>query len=229
MLANTIIKAALRDLLVVESGGTPTANQYADGLEVLNDMIKNWSIQHNLVYENSREELSISGGVQSRTIGSTGQLVTTRPIDIISASLKYGDEEYPLEIIDINRYDSYSNKTIVNQPCKFYYRKTYPNGTLYFESTTDQAYTLILTSIKPLSQFTDGTTDNPLPEEYEYALKKNLPIELAAQMGASARVSQAMFVMADNSLSAIIGHSINLSPASIEIGVSGRFNIETDQ
>jgi hypothetical protein len=227
MLANTIIKAALRDLLIIESGGTPTANQYADGLEVLNDMIKSWSIQHNLVYENTREELSISSGVQSRTIGATGQLVTTRPIDIIAASLKEGDEEYPLEIIDINRYDGYSNKTTVNKPSTIYYRKTNPDGTIYFESTTDQAYTLILTSIKPLSTFTDGTTDNPLPDEYEYALKKNLTIELAAQMGASARLTPAMGMLAENSLNAIIGHSINLSPARIEIGLSGQFDIET--
>ena len=51
MLADTIITAALRSLLVVPSGVSPTATQLADGLEVLNDGINMWSAQSNMIYE----------------------------------------------------------------------------------------------------------------------------------------------------------------------------------
>jgi hypothetical protein len=157
MLANTIIKAALRKLLVIPSGGTPTTNQYADCLEILNDMINSWSADNNLVYEDTLEALTIPSGTQSITIGSTGTLSTARPLEIRVATLKDGSIEYPLDIMDEKKYQHYTDKTITSRPSSLYYRNTWPDGTIYFEATTDQEYTLVLTSLKQLSTFPDGT------------------------------------------------------------------------
>lgn len=228
MIANTIIKAALRDLLVIPSGGTPTSAQYSDGLEVLNDLVNSWSAQNNLVYEDTMEELAIPAGTQSITIGSTGDLVTGRPLEIRVATLKVGNIEYPMKIIDEVVYSSFANKSSTAQPFRLYYRNTWPNGTIYFEYTTDVAYTLTLTSIKQLSTFVDGTTDNPMPDHYERAFKKNLTLELAPQMGAANRVSPLMVKQADESRNTIIGQATDIVASITDIPSRSRYSIEAD-
>lgn len=229
MIANTIIKAALRKLLVVPSGGTPSTTQYADGLEVLNDLISSWSANFNLTYENSFEELTIPAGTQSITIGATGTLVTARPIDVINASLKEGNIEYMLDIIRDKAYQREWDKTETERPERLYYRKTYPNGTIYFESTTDEEYTLILTSMKQLTSFPDGTTAIDLPEFYERALKTNLTIELADEFGAGNRVTQAMIKLADESKTAIIGASLSINASVTELSSYANYERNTDR
>ena len=228
MIANTIIKAALRKLLVIPSGGTPTVSQYADCLEILNDMVNSWSAQANLTYEDSFEELTIPAGTQSITIGSTGTLVTARPLEIRLASLKYGNDEYPMGLIKDKTYQGFGDKSSTSQPSRLYYRNTWPNGTIYFECTTDKEYTLVLTSLKQLSTFPDGTTEVSLPDHYERAFKSNLTIEAADEMGAGNRITASMKLIADESKNAIIGEALDLTPARIEIAGHGRYDIQSD-
>ena len=215
--------------MVIPSGGTPTANQYADGLEVLNDGINMWSAQNDVVYEDTLETLTIPSGTQSITIGATGTLVTARPLEIRVATLKDGSIEYPLTIIEEKVYANITDKTVTGRPDYIYYRKTFPNGTLYFGTTTDSEYTLILTSIKNLTVFADGTTSIDLPQEYEAALKHNLKLWLADEMGHGNKVTPIMKELADQSKKTIIGQALSIVPSSIEIGhSSGQYSIDSD-
>lgn len=217
MNANTIIASALRKLLVVPAGGTPTATQYAVGLELLNDIIVLWSADNRLIYEESLEEISINSGTQSFTLGSTGDYVTAKPVDVIAASIRDSGKEYPLDIIDRNIYERFSDKTLTHRPQYLYFRNTEPDSTLYFDTTTGAAYTLILTSNKALTTFPDGTTDINLPPHYEGALKAALTVEIAPEMGAANRVTPLMKLSYDNAKDAIIGRSVRLGVSSIEI------------
>lgn len=228
MNANAIIKASLRRLLVIDTGGSPTTAQYTVGLEILNDLLKSWSASLDLVYEDTREELTIPQGTQTFTIGPTGDQVTARPLEIRVASLTNGNVEYPIEIIDAKTYQSFANKNSTGQPFRLYYRNTFPNGTMYFEYTTNIQHTLILTSIKQLTQFPDGTTEINLPEHYERALKSNLAIEWADELGAGNRVSPTMMKAAEESKSIIIGLAMDIVPSRTDIPSRGRYNIESD-
>jgi hypothetical protein len=116
----------------------------------------------------------------------------------------------------------------VARPHWLHYRHSFPNGTFYFDSTTDQQYTLVLTSIKELPTFVDGTTDVPLPAYYEHALKLNLMVEIAPEMGAAKRVTPMMAQQAVQAKNTIIGQSMDLQAAETEIGASGVYNIEGD-
>lgn len=287
--ANEIIKAALRRLVVIPSGGTPTANQYADGLEVLNDLLASWSSQINLVYEDTMEEISVSSGTQNFKVpevagvnnavatnflidvtasftsdvsvgnivynvtDGTAAVVTSvssdvviqidnniftstgkeyrigsiRPLQIISASLKTGNNEYPLKIINNNKYQNIFDKSIVGLPTELYYRSTYPTGTIYFNTTTDQAYTLILNTVKKLDTFANGTTYYHLPDYYERALKLNLALELAPEMGAANRITSLLVNQAQEAKDAIIGLAVDIDESSIS-SIGGRYSIESD-
>lgn len=227
MIANTIIKGALQRLLVVPFDGAPNADQYTIGLEVLNDMVNSWSAQNDVIYEDVLEELIIPSGTQSITIGSTGALTTSRPLKIRVASLKVSSTEYPMDIIDELQYARYSNKSSLGQPSRIYYRSSWPNGTIYFEFTTDKQYTLILTSLKQLSTFVDGTTDVSLPDHYERALKANLAIEISDHFGAVP--TKMMYSLAEESKSTIIGQALDVVPAKTELSSKVIYNINADR
>ncbi|MBT8449487.1 MAG: hypothetical protein KJO69_07350 [Gammaproteobacteria bacterium] len=228
MIANTIIKAALRRLLVIQGGKEPSAQQYADGLEVLNDLVNSWSANSSLIYEDVREELNIPQGSQTLTIGPTGDLVTARPTELRVASLKLNNIEYPTDLIDEKEYQRFANKTSTGLPRRIYYRETFPNGTIYFERTTDQAYTLILTSMKELSTFPDGTTSISLPAYYERALKANLAIEWADELGAGNRVTPTMAKSASESKAEVIGKALDIVESQVIITQRHRYSIEAD-
>lgn len=228
MTANEIIKAALRKLLVIPSGGTPTTAQYADGLEVLNDMVNSWSAQRDLIYEDTKENLTIPSGTQIITIGATGDLVTARPLKITVATLRDNSIDYVIRLIDEKEYQQYSQKSNASRPYRLYYRNTWPNGTIHFEYTSDQEYTLILTSLKQLTNFADGTTDISLPDHYNRAFKTNLTIELADEMGAGNRVTQTMYKLAEESKAAVIGQALDIVASRTEFVTTGVYNIEAD-
>lgn len=217
MIANTIIKSVLRKLLVVPSGGTPSTNQYADGLEALNDLIRLWSANSSLIFQDTREEIVISAGDQEFTLGTTGDYVTAKPIEFIQASILDSNYEYPLIKSDVYTYANFTDKTHKHRPHYIYFRNTYPDTTIAFDATTDTPYTLILTSMKELSEFPDGITNVSLPPYYETALKWNLLLMLAPEYSAANRVTSLMVDLAKETKSAVIGKAININPSQTEI------------
>lgn len=227
MTANEIITAALRKLLVVEAGDTPSASLLSSGLEALNDYMGSLSSTSQIVYEVSRETLTIPVSTQSITIGATGTLVTGRPTKINHASLMIDNIEYPLELIDDAGYQRVWNKSEINMPGGLYYHKTWPNGTLYFDATTDQEYSLVLSSEKQLTAFPDGTTDIDMPDAYARFLKSNLAIELADEVGAGNRVTPSMAAIADDSKKNIVGQSLKVNVSSTNLHSGTPYNIET--
>lgn len=223
MNANEIIKGALRKLVVIPAGGEPTTNQYTDGLEVLNDLVASWSANASLVYQDTLEEIVIASGTQSFTLGATGDYITGKPTEVKIASIKSGQYEYPLEEANENSYAEFRNKTNQGRPHWLYFRNTHPDSTFYFDQTTDQAYTLILTSMKELTQFPDGTTEIALPEYYKKAFKDNLTLEIAPGSGAAKRVTPLMVSQAEDSKSAVIGKSVRITPSKTELARNQKY------
>ena len=228
MNANTIIKKVLKKLLVISGAKEPSTQQYADGLETLNDMVRSWSGNLNLTYEEVLEELIIPPNTQNFTIGSTGDQATVRPLQITHVSLREGNTEYPLRRLDKTQYQSVTDKTTTGLPYGLHYRNTFPDGTIYFSHTTDKQYTLILSSLKELTDFPDGTTEISLPAYYEKAFKDNLLIEWASELGAAKRITQLMMQMAEESKSTIVGQSIKMNASTTELRSRGVYNIQAD-
>lgn len=80
--ANDIIIGALRNLNVLASGETPTTTEINDALQVLNDMLESWSIEHLLVFAQTEYRFNWTPGQYQYTIGNpivgtfTGSLTT---------------------------------------------------------------------------------------------------------------------------------------------------------
>lgn len=224
MNANEIIKSALRKLVVIPAGGTPSVNQYADGLEALNDLVASWSAEASLVYQDTREEITIAANTQNFTLGqSAADYATDAPTEVVSALLKDASGyEYPLKVIDVNTFDNIGEKTDTSVPDYLYFRNTFPNSTFLFETFTNQEYILVLTSMKALTQFPDGTTEIDLPPYYKRAFKQNLMLEVAPEMGAAKRVTPLMKEQAEESMNKVIGKSVKINVSRTELATQRR-------
>jgi len=83
--ADRIITMAMVDAGLLESGGTPSADQYARYLQRLNDVINAEQVSGLKLWLNSDTTIPLTAGKGSYTLGPAGDVVMTKPMRIIEA------------------------------------------------------------------------------------------------------------------------------------------------
>lgn len=186
-----LIKGALRPIGVLASGETLSAEDQADALSVLNNMIESWSIEGLSIPYITREEFTLTSNDGSYTIGSSGDFNTTRPIRIEKAKIEDQSQsptaEYPLDIITSKEWADIITKDLSSDfPQKLYYESTYPLGTIKLYPVPSTANKLVLYTEKALTAFASANTSVLLPEGYFEALRLNLAVRIAPEYGKEA-------------------------------------------
>ena len=217
-----VIKRAMRSLVVLPSGATPTAQEYTDHIETLNGMLNLWSTEL-MAFAPAQVSGSVAADTASVTVGSGSDIDTTRPVKIVSAYLRDSNSiDYPLDIRSINEYEDVALKTVGSLPEIMYIRKGNSEWTLYFDTKTDTSYTLILEVIQPLATYSASTDTITAPAEYMDALVYNLALRIAPEYGV--KNIQLVAGLAQNSLAKI--KTLNVHPIPvIKTCASGRSNI----
>ena len=98
--AATIINRALRLLGAISSGASADTDEMADGLIALNAMIDSWNNERLMIYAIQDESLTLVDGQASYTIGTSGNLNTTRPVSIEGAYVRASSLDYPVRILN---------------------------------------------------------------------------------------------------------------------------------
>lgn len=174
-----LLRTAIKAASSVDNYSVIDPVEYEDALESANMMLALWAKTGLIVHHVVTEQFSISSGQSSRTIGTGGNFNTSRPNELVGGFIRdSNDYDYPLEIIDRDRYNALSNKDTQGIPKYLYFYPTYPTATIYIYFVPNETYTLSLDSLKPLTALTLDTTLN-LPPEYEEAIKWNLAVRLA--------------------------------------------------
>lgn len=181
--AATIISRAMRLLGVLESGGTASSDELADGLTALNAMIDSWNNDRLAIYALQDESLTLVSGTGSYTIGSGGDLNTTRPVAIESAYVRVSSLDYPVEVYrDKKSYTAIIDKTAQSSfPEICYYETSMSTGRLYVYPVPDAANVMHLITRVPFTAFASTATTVTLPPGYEQALATNLAINLSPE------------------------------------------------
>lgn len=227
--AATLIKDAMQDLGVLGAGRTPTSSDYTDCLRKLNAMLDSWSTSSILVPFTTQISHTLDGS-QSYTIGSGGDINTTRPTYINSAYVNDGSNDYPLFVLrDRSAYDRISDKSDTGTPELVYYEPSLPTGTIYVYYVGDSSHTLYLNVRGQLTAFPDTTTDVDIAPGYNKAIYTNLAIEIAPMYEIS--VSNELAKKAQESLAQI--KRLNLPAPIMQYdpampGIRMGYNIETD-
>lgn len=199
-----LVTRSLRLISVLGTGRrTPTANEVSDGMVALNAMMGSLSIEGGLIFHEKSESYTLSVGVNSFTIGVSGDWNTARPEKILTAFIRDSSGyDYKLEVINYTARDSITLKTISARPQYLYYKKDFPLGVIelyYVPTATDNLH---IRSWEALQSFATPTTELSMPPGYEDMIVYNLAIRLHGEYPGSILAKETM-VIAGQTLSAV--------------------------
>lgn len=233
--SGSIIERSLRLLGQLGAGESPTTDETADGLEALNALVDSWNNDKLLCFSYQTESLTLSSGTSSYTVGASGTLNTTRPVEILNAYIVDSNISYPVEIISESEYAAISDKTLSGDwPTHLLFRPTAASSqaTVIVWPVQNATRTLKLTTRVAVSSFASSATTVTLPPGWEKALAFNLAIDIAPEY--ETEPSQAVLKGAKDSLALIKRANIGARPRTLRTEIGAMFgansnNITTDE
>lgn len=188
MTTGDLINSAARLIGVLASGESLASSESNDALTALNQMVDTWSNENLLIYAKTQETFTFTAGKQTYTMGTGGDLNTTRSMKIENSIVQIPNGattfDLQMDIINQDQWASISTKSTQSTiPLWLYQQGTYPLDTLYVWPVPQSAYNWVLWSWKPLSTFASLTATVDLPQGYAKALRYNLAVELAPEYG----------------------------------------------
>jgi hypothetical protein len=183
MIASDIINRALRMLRIVDIDDTATALQLANGLAALNGFIDELNTETTPLYQEDEDVLTLTGAA-SYTIGSGGTFNVSRPQHILSAFYRSGTTDYPpMKIVSKTNFDWVFNKSLTGaQPEILWYEEDFPLGIIHLDPVPASG-SLVMTSLKQLTQFAASSTTVSLPPGYSDMLIFNLAVKYSPEGG----------------------------------------------
>jgi hypothetical protein len=186
--AQTIIDRALRLIGALESGESASGNEATDALTALNAMISSWQNERLYVYAMVDTALTLTISDASYTVGPSANFnVSPRPTKIEDIYVRDADIDYPVQLVDFERWDAIPDKSVTSDlPDTAYYNPTYTTGTLQLWPVPSKAVSLHIVTWSTLAEFASAGTSVSLPQGYERALAYGLAVELAPEYGKEA-------------------------------------------
>lgn len=228
-----LIKGAHRSLGRIGRGRDMSAEQAADGFELLNQLLASLNGESLMLPSRTTEQLTYSASQSTYTIGASGaDLTTVRPLQILDAFHRDGSgSDYSMQLMSFRRWGDINYKTVGTYPERLYYEPEYPLGKLHFDYQPTTSLTLHLISMKEITAFTDLDETINLPAEYDRYFRTHLAIELAPDYGMS--VPQEVMFSADKAEKAIkrLARANREEVLTLDSGLKSRnrFNIISDR
>lgn len=179
------ITGAARLIGVAYKGEALSADEAADGLAALNDMLASWSNDDLLTYAYEWNNFSLTAGVASYLMGEGQTFNDTRPINIAAAFVRSGSTDYQLQLISPEQYElEIPVKTVSSTiPQYLSYDNAYPYPTIRIYPVPATNNSLYMLYNKPLETIASLDTTVDLPPGWNRAIKYNLAIEMAPEFG----------------------------------------------
>lgn len=230
----TIINRSLRLIGALATGETADADETADALAVLNSMLSSWNNDKLMSYASRNITVPVTGGDNSYTIGASGADVSdTAPVRVDTAYIRLSGLDYPLELIDADKYSRVVDKTSASSiPEYLYFNSTHPNATVTLYPVPSEACTLYLNVWTPYTAYANTSTTFSMPDGYEDAIAYNLAVRLWPEYPAMP-LRPEVVQLAKETLASI--KRINRAPVEQVtqlgklLGRNTRFNIYTDR
>jgi hypothetical protein len=195
---NTVVYAALRKVNAYNSGGSPRAEQVADAVAELNDMLKEWQSE-GLTWLRQFIYVTLVAAQASYDIGPTSvDLVHAdtasatdylqRPVRVHGATrLDTDGNEVPLNPVSRGDYLAKTSKSSAGTVVDYYYDAQRDNGVLFVWPTPATGVTdkIVLDVDRIIEDAgTDGTTETlDIPPDWINAVKWGLAARICPEYG----------------------------------------------
>jgi len=179
-----LIRLALIDLEVLQSGASPSAQEYTDAVDVLNIMLSNWEADESLKMTPNlfTDDFNTEVGTASYTAGTSGTAFSTRPIRVVHAYSSLSSVDRSLQIKGKADYDLLQNKVGAGCPSILYYVPS-AVGTIYFDRVPDAVYTITCELQNPVGDYANQDVALNVSPEYRAAMLYNLEVALSTSYG----------------------------------------------
>jgi hypothetical protein len=226
---------SLKLLGAIAGDEVPTAQEQADGLLRLNELIDSLGTHAQTLLVARRTVVPLVVGQQTYTIAPTGadvSLPVPLTLDAVSYVLPGSSPatEVFLELGTSQAYVALAQKTLAGSPPQTVnYTRTHSAGEVWVWPVPTVAGSLVLYWQEALAQFPDLTTPVSLAAGYAKALRTNLAVELAPEYGR--QVDPLIDRAARESLADVKRANVALVEVGIDpalTGGGGGYNILTD-
>lgn len=220
--AQTLIEDALDVLGAIEPGESLSDDEAQRALRALNKMLDSWSLESLYIYDITTISHTLTVNDGSYTIGSGGDINTTRPVAIRQAWLEEttGSEtvRYDLEVVRQFSWNTIEVPTTTsNIPEKLFYDPQWPLGVVNLYPVPTEALTLYMDAELQLSQFSALTTSFSFPPGYYRAMQYNLARELAGPFNLS--MSREAEAIRKEAMGNVKRRNIRPLPATVDEGL----------
>lgn len=182
-----LIKGSLRLIGASDPGEALSAEEAADGLITLNELLESLSADGLLVHEYKREKFDLVPAQSSYTFGTGGNFNSARPIKIEMAALEIQTDvpyETPIEILNDQQWAGVISKNLTSEiPTKIFIANTFPLETIYIYPVPSVAHKIVFYSQKPLTAYTSVSDSVSLPIGYYKLLRYSLALAFAPEYG----------------------------------------------
>jgi hypothetical protein len=185
MTIQDIINSAFKELGVLATGETLSADMSQDARTKLNLMLGSWSVRNISVLVTTEESFALTANDGDYTIGPSGNFNTTRPLKVLDASIEDSNSLFtPVKIIGEDQYLSYGDREIVTGlPSHLWYKPSQPLGRIRLYNIPSQVYTLHLSTQKPFVSIATLNENLDVDPVYLEAVIYNLAVRLAPGYG----------------------------------------------
>lgn len=198
---SALAKKSLRSINAAPRAGEVSPEDTAIAFEAANDMLDAWAAKRLTIFHTQRKVYALTANkgtpTNPYTIGPGGNFDQARPLWIPTAMcLVPGDDpyEFELDVVNQDTYARISLKAIGSAlPSKLFYDARFPSsgatvglGQIFLYPVPDgsQSLSLVLYTPLALTAFADiDTTDYTFPPGYAEAMRYQLAIRLAIELG----------------------------------------------
>ena len=179
-----VIDRAYRLLGQLNLGESADSTESANALIAINALLDSWRNESLMCYAMQDQSINLANGNTTKTIGPTGDLVTTRPTNIDDAYILYSGDSIPVKIIEYaSEYVYIPDKTTTDTyPLKIAYNPEMPDGRIYMYPLPNATSVLHVITRTPVTAFALVSTTISLPPGWEDALAANLALYLAPEL-----------------------------------------------
>ena len=195
--ARDIIVRAYRRIGKLGSAEELSAEDAANGLEILQGMIDAWQIKRLVLTHIQRFQFPLVAGQISYTVGRSDQndFVLVRPVftdrvALVEQPSSPTPREYPMEPMSLLLWTQSKLTTRSGgRPGGVYFDGAINDvgnelsGTMYLDRAPTRTYAIAFYLGQPLSNFSELNDENLLPPGYNEAIRFNLAVRLAGDLG----------------------------------------------
>ena len=207
-----LIYQAFEEANIVDVGSTPSSTQRDNAFEDLKKIISSWSAEQLTCYNHVTESFSLSSGTMTYTWASGGTFNSARPVKVTGATAVSGVFQRAMEVLPMHearKRTTNPDGATVALPSLLGWDQGYTSmNILIFPPPNASPGTVVVNSIKPITEPSSVSDNIALPPGWELALQLALAVKLQQKydgqildgLGAQAQSAKAALVQVNELL-----------------------------